>query len=442
MAAGAAIQPDDVTLPDQSTPTLGPVQGGAAAPPQQPPAGISAGGQSVQGPPVPGTAPGSTSKGGIDQGAGNQKGEIKTPDVQMQFNNDKLAKAQTTLDVLNAATAKSLNQYMNSWENQHGDIDQRYDQLKNQLGARPSEEEPQTKKEKFAALLEFGLHLTKASAPASTNQGAALENTLSDSVEAYQKAPADKLAQQQQEYDQQSNAIESARQEAQKGIGSPAQAQMASAEIADKESTDTKNQASALKDLAAADETKASAQGPQTYAVDKAGTVHQISRDENGNPVAKPVTGIDGKPFQGRVLGKETGSGVDKGDPAQMRTYKYATQVLGIDKNDAAPILGLKKTGNPTADHASVYKATLSATMGDEDKAKRVADQYVLDNYGAGAISRATAAPVPTNQPPPQALKGLTPGSGQYLDFGAKGKWTLGIDGRPVQVGQGPQTIQ
>jgi hypothetical protein len=426
MAAGSL--PD---LPDQQTPTMPPIQG---APPTAPPQAQ---------PQTPGGPPSLTppAQGGIAQGTGNTKGEVPTPDVELKFKPDKLAKATTTLDVLNAATAASRKEYMDWWQKQHGDIDDKYDHLKSQLGARPSDDEPQTKKEKFAALLEFGLHLMKNSAAPSTNQGAALTSTLSDEHDAMTKAHQADISGRQGAYDAQAQAIESARDKEQAGIGTPAAAMKASDDQAKTAAAATKDQAGALKDLSSADETKASSLGAPTYAVGPGGVIHSLSRDADGKAHAEPVTGIDGKPFQGRVLGRTTGSGVDKEgqDPAAVRTYKYATGVLGMDKNTAAPILGIKPTGKPQADHAAVYKAVMTATLGDDEKAKRVSDQYVLDNYGAGALARANAPPLP-EMPPPEALKGLV--AGKVRDFGEKGKWTLGINGQPRRVPDGPTTIQ
>ena len=431
MAAGAL--PD---LPDQQTPAMPGIQGmptappAAAASPSQP-ASPGAGAT----PPLAQPQAGRT----IEQGTG--KGEIATPAVKLKFNADKLKGAQTTLDVLNAATSTSRKEYMDWWQKQHGDIDDKYDNMRSQLGARPSDDEPQTKKEKFAALLEFGLHLMKNSAQATSNQGAVLSSTLSDEHDAMQKAHADKIAGAQGKYDAQAGAIESGREEEQKGIGTPAQAMKASADQAKDDSAATKDQAQSLKALADAGSTKANALGTPTYIQRPDGSILLASRDEDGKPVVQPLTGIDGKPIIGKVLGRTAGSGIDKSgqDPAAVRTYKYATGVLGMDHNAAAPILGIKRSGNPAADHAAVYKATMAATMGDDEKAKRVADQYTLDNYGAAALSLNTRQAVPNN-PPAQALSGLKPG--MVRDFGANGKWTVGIDGKPIRVGSGPQSIQ
>jgi hypothetical protein len=436
MAAGAALSPDDDdAIQNASAPAMPPVQGAAPASgtPTAPPQAQPAPGQ-------PSLA--ATPQGGIAQGTGNTKGEITTPPVQMKFDPKKLQQAQTTLDVLNAATASSRKQYMDWWQQQHGDIDDKYDDLKKSIGARPSDDEPETQKEKFAALLEFGLHLMKNSATPSTTQGAVLAGTLSSSLDQNAQTHQANIAAKQKTYDQSANAIESARDEEQKGIGTPAQAMNASALQAKDDAGTVKDQSAALKNINDVDTTKASALGRPIYATTPGGVVHALVRNEDGTSTAQPVTGIDGKPFVGRVLGNEAGSGIQKGatDTAAIRNQKYLTDVLGVDKNTAAQVAFKQKTGNPNADHAAIYKQVLSTTMGDTDKAMRVANQYVLDQYGPGAVAKANAPMVATGAPPPQAVAGLKPG--MIRDFGVNGKWTVGIDGKPVRVGAGPQSIQ
>jgi hypothetical protein len=433
MAAGT-IAPD-IDMPTPTPANMPAAPPGAQASPSQP---AAPGAAPLSGPPTP---------GGIAQGTGNTKGEINTPPVKLKFAEpDKLAKANTTLEVLNAATADSRTKYMSWWEKTHGDIDDKFDNMRTQLGARPSDDEPQSKKEKFAALLEFGLHLMKNSAAPSQNQGAVLSGTLSDEHDAMTKAHQDKITKAQGDYDTAAAGIETARGKEQAGIGTPAAAQKASSDQAKGDSAAVKDQASALKSINDVDTTKAATLGAPTYAVDKDNTLHILSRDEDGKgATATPVkSGIDGKPFQGRVLGKEAGSGIDKGDPAAVRTYKYATGVLGIEPETATRILGFKPTGNANADHTSVYKSALAESL-DEKTAQRTADQYITNKYGANALAKVNAPIIP-DAPPPAALQGLE--RGKVRHFGAKGSWTLGIDGKPIKVpagslaGGAPQTTQ
>jgi hypothetical protein len=255
------------------------------------------------------------------------------------------------------------------------------------------------------------------------------------------KAHQDKIAKGQSDYDAQAGAIETARDKAQAGIGTPAAAMKAGADEAKTDAQTVKQQTGALKDLADADTTKASTMGAPTYATGPDGAIHAIVRDADGHAHAEPVTGIDGKPFVGRVLGRSAGSGIDKSsqDPAAVRTHKYMVHVLGMDPDTAAKVAFKPKTGSIDADHAAIYKSVMTATLGDDEKAKRVADQYILDQYGAGAVQKAHA-PLVDKTPPTPALQGLKPG--MVRDFGANGKWTIGIDGNPRRIGGGPTTIQ
>lgn len=433
MAAGIVGAPDPQDTAMQSMPPIQGAPAPLAASPSQPAA------------PGAGATPplSQAPQGGIAQGTGNTKGEIPTPEAKLQFKPGKLDKAQTTLDVLNAATSASRKEYMDWWEKQHGDIDDRYDHLKSQLGARPSDDEPSSKKEKFAALLEFGLHLMKNSAGPSTNQGAVLAGTLSDEHDAAAKAHQANITGQQSAYDTQAAGIESAREKEQAGIGTPAAAMKASSDQAKGDSASVKDQASALKSLADASSTKASSLGPATYIQDPKGGIHYTVRDEDGKTHTEPLLGIDGKPIIGKVLGREAGSGIDKSaqDTASMRNHKYLTGVLGLDAKTAEAVAFKEKTGNPDADHLSVYNSVFRSPIkgGDPALAKRVADQYTLDKYGPGSLGRQNA-PIGPGSPPAKALEGLKPG--MVRDFGANGKWTIGIDGKPTRVSGGPQSLQ
>jgi hypothetical protein len=420
-----------------------PIQGApaplAASPsqPASPGAGATATAP-LQGPPTP--VPGQQPANGIENQP--QKGQINTG-PQAEFDPKKLAKVKSTLDLLNAMKPQSRTDYMDWWEKQHGDIDEKYDNLKSSLGARPDDDQDYSKKEKFAALLEFGLHLMKNSAAAvgSSNQAAPLANALSDSAETAQKAHQANIAGQQSAYDTQAQSIEDARQKAQAGIGTPSAAMKEQADLNRQDSENLKDTASAYKDVNSTLDQGTKSAAAKTYSTGKDGNLYSLEPDEDGNPKAKPVLGIDGKPYQGQVLGRATGSGIAKDDTAQIRNYKYMTGVLGMDPNTAHATAFKPPTGNSLKDHATVYKAIMSATMGDTDKSKQGADQYIIDNYGAGELSRATAPQVPPQKPgggaigspPPTALQGLKPG--QVRDFGARGKWTVGIDGTPQQVG-------
>lgn len=360
----------------------------------------------------------------------NGKGTVPTPTVQPQYDPEKLKKANTTLDILNAMKPKSRNEYMNWWEQQHGSINDKYDALQNQLGKRPADEQAYSKKEKFAFLLQFGLALMKNSANATNTgqtQASALNSTLADSVNQSQQQHQAGINQQQQDYDQKSNAIEQARQKDLAGLGTPAQAMAEQSKIDQSNAAQLKDTAGAYKDVATADQTKAASLGAPTYATDKDGGLVSLVRQPDGTTKATPVTGIDGKPFSGRVIGRSAGSGVEKGDTTQEKNYKFLSG-LGVDNDTAMTIAFKAKTGNPTADKLSVYRTVMSATYGDADKAKQAADEWVKDNYGP----QNSNGPTIPNSPSSYNFQGLKAGQMRTMPDGSH--WTVGIDGKPHRV--------
>src|SRR6266566_7379140 len=285
MAAGTLAPSDDDAIQSAGqVPAMPAIQG--QGPPQTQTLS-AAPGSSTAAPALSAAAP--QPGAGIAAGTGNTKGEIPTPTVQMKFNEEKLKKAQTTLEVLNAATSQSRKEYMDWWQKAHGDIDAKYDTLKSQLGARPSDDEPTTKKEKFAALLEFGLHLMQRSATPTPNQGAVLSGTLSDETAAMGKRHQDSIAKAQGDYDTQAQLIETARTGAKKDADA---AMKASSDQVKSDATATREQSTALKNINDVDTTKQSALGAATYATGPGGVIHALVRDADGHAHAEPIMGI------------------------------------------------------------------------------------------------------------------------------------------------------
>lgn len=436
MAAGASdiVGGDDIQAdnpaPGIANPPTAPPQAGAV--PGQPAADPT---QAPTAPALPGAQP---PAGGIE--SQKKKGVIPTgPDVK--FDEKKLAKVQTAQDLVEAMRPKSRTEYIDWWEKQHGDIDKRYDQLQQQLGPRPQAAEAKTREEKFADLLQLGLHIMRASAPAhDPNQGGAVAGAIQDELGAADKRHQANVQAPLDEYDKKYNAIEQGRQLAQKGIGSPADARKAQMTSDKDYAAETKDNAAAYKSVAGTLDEKGAAARAPTYSTAGDGTLHVLGADDSGNPIAKPVMGIDGKPYKGKVLGRAAGSGIDKTDTAAQRNHKYLTSVLGLPDEVATQIAFKPKTNNPMADHTSIYKSVYAATQS-TDSAKLAADQYVLDNYGAGALTRANApiAAAPAGAqggPPAQAVAGMH--AGDIRDFGPKGKWQMGVDGKPHLVGNTP----
>lgn len=437
MAAGTIDNEDQIqasaeppTPPGQPPPlTASPSQAPA---PGQPPLGagsdaVSAGGNGIENPP-------------------KQKGKIDTG-PKVEFDPKKMAKVNTAEDLVNAMRPASRTEYLDWWEKTHGNINDKYDNMQKQLGARPADDQDMSRKEKFSALLSFGLHLMKASAATQGNQGAVMASTLSDETDKMNANHQAGIKAQQSAYDTQSNAIEASRTQDLQSIGTAQSARKGQLDSDKAYATGTKDNMTSLKTATDIINGRQPPAGSTTYSTGPDGTVNAIKfNPETGRTEASPVTGIDGKPYKGKILGREAGSGIDKGDTAQIRNNKYLTSVLGLDPSAAASIAFKPKSNDAMKDHKDVYSKVLAATFGDTDKAKAASDQYVIDNYGAGALTTATAPLVPpkasggTNpieHPPPAKMKGLAPGA--IRDFGAKGRWQLLPDGSTKYLGPGSQ---
>lgn len=449
MAAGAISSGDiddpptptaNLPPPLQSVPGAAAPGSGVAAPPAAAPAAPAAAGPSVNPEDPQSMIPQGQNTPGVENPPGaKQKGKIDTG-PKVQFDPDKLAKVQTAEDLVNAMQPKSQNKYMDWWEKTHGEIDDKYDALQQKLGARPSDDEDMTRKEKFAFLLQYGLNLMKATGNASNpNQGAASAGALQTSIQGAQDAHNAGIKKQQDAYDANANAIEAGRTDELKGIGTPAAAMKGQMDADTAFSKQTRDNAVSLKNANDVLTDKASAAGPSTYSTAPDGTVTRMVIDPaTGKATAQPVLGIDGQPYRGKILGRESGSGIDKGDPAAVKTQKYLQNVLGYSEHDATAIAMKPKTNSPQADWNSVYKASMQATGGDDAGSRNAANHIILENYGPGALAQANKPLVPQNgkyappAPPKEALQGLT--AGMTRNFGSKGVWTVDMQGNPKLV--------
>ncbi len=445
MAAGSIVgqvDPNAIAagLPD---PTQNPIEVGAVPPPP----GVAPGAPPIATVPAAGAAPapaplsppapaGAVSGAPLDAppAAGGKRTIPTGPATPPKFDPKKLATANNTLDLLNAMTPKSRTSYMTWWESQHGDINDRYDHLQQQLGTRPPTDQPMSKKEKFAELLQFGLHLMRNSAAPSTNQGAVLEGTLSDSVDQANRQHAAAIAGEQRQYDENANAIERGREADMKGIGTLPQAMALDqrANLAAQEAP--LRTAQALETGNKALGINQPPRGPFTFIQNDKNEIFAVDRGPDGKVRAEPL-GI-----AGRVLGHNTGSGVRAGaDTAQMRNFGFLTTQLHIPSDVASQIAFRVRSGSPTADHLSVYNSVLRATMGDTAAASKAADAYVSDEYGAQALAGVRTPIVPPPGPPPAAFAGLKPGMVRRFKDGSA--WTVGKDGKPMRLNTPPPAV-
>jgi len=380
--------------------------------------------------------------GNLDPTGG--KPQLPTLDhSKLKYDPEKLKNAQNTLDVLDAMRPKSRGEYMSAWEKQYGAINDHFDNLQQQLGTRPTDE-GMSKKEKFAALLEFGLHLMKNSAAPSQNQGGVLVGTLSDSIDGMNSKHQALVGGEQSAYDTKQQAINSGRAGELKALGTLPTAIDKQSQVDYRGAQAAKDNAGAIKDLNG---------GNPMIVVDDKG---QQWEKQGGEDAWKKSVGIDGKPITRPIgTGSRGGSAhtsvyeeslheYDKRNPLSegaspqeksdhdKAALAYAKGKTTIDSNlyEKARGLALRSVGS---------RSTYPGTNDEYDRELRSETADTYDRIAGGSpnnmggprtpavISPHAAAPV--TPPAPAALMGLKPGFQRHMSDGSV--WTIGIDGKP-----------
>lgn len=182
--------------PQQAAPGLGDMAGGLEQPAPE---------QSQLPTPSPQGAP-----GGLEA-----TGKTGKQAPELEFDESKLQGAKTPAEVIAAAKPNSLGKYMNYYNREVADINQAYDNMRNQLGMRPDGRKKLSRQEKFAALMEFGINLIKAS----QGRGDDTAGTFAVATGATVEGLAAKDKQRGLDYDAKAATIEKGRSDALKRAG-------------------------------------------------------------------------------------------------------------------------------------------------------------------------------------------------------------------------------
>lgn len=337
---------------------------------------------------------------------------------QPKFDEAKLKDAKTVPQLVDAMHPKSRTEFMDWWEQQYGSINKHFDQLHDQLGTRPDPDRPLTKKDKWSALMEFGLNLIKSSqSPAQGGQdnlGGAVAVAAGNTVAGTEQ----KRNLERDTFDAKTREVEQDRAGALKNLGTYGEA---------------------LKGQSAID-------------TDAARTaMYQRQRPANlGNPVGTDQGLIErgpdgkwttikdekGKPYTNLQVGAKGGTRDSRSHEEKVYDRLIA---LGKSKDEAYSVAFTKSSGDPKKDYLSVYTKQLSSTLGDTKAAHDAASAYVSEIYGDDALSIAKAhfrdqtsyqaPPTAQGAPPLTALK-----AGQITTFKNGQRWKIGSNGQPQQV--------
>jgi hypothetical protein len=337
--------------------------------------------------------------GHIVKGAKNDQGKplVATApsdhDPSTAWNQDKLKDVQDGHDMLDAMKPGARTKYMDWWEQQHGDINKRYDQMRAELGQRPDPNREPTRQEKFGELLNFGLSLLQ-NAKRGNDPMAAMGASAQEALGA-QKA---KQQQQTADFDQRTAGVEAQRQNQLKDIGNYGNAVREDAMIQDANA----RTARALRPPRAA--------APTTRVL-KDGTQVQYNPESNQ---WEPSVGSDGKPINPNLAAGGRGSGV--GHVSSMVQQVQQAIADGMSKEQAyATVYHTKPTDSPIKTATSIYQAE-RRNGASEQEAHQIATEQTDAFHGSGALARAQQAnnkpkfaPTPPDTPPPPGKIGHTP---------------------------------
>lgn len=357
---------------------------------------------------------------------------------------------KTMSDLVDKLPKKKANEYMDWWEEKYGSINDKFDQLKSELGPEPQEDDdlhPKTRKDKFKMLMEFGINMIKHSRD-SQNTGQDTAAAMADTITGRQE----KNLRLQKEHRNLSDKLEERRQAELHSIGTRGDAMRSQAQIDADETTQAKNlhdiesDDTELKNIIYSDDGTA-------YGVTKTGDAKALT-DQSGKPI-KSTLGVG----RGSRGGRGGSGGYAPSDPEKRATFYSKTYNIPVDV--ALDIVRQEKTA---ADPFKMYQNIAGRLIGqfyDKEEAQAVAKEITEGAFGAGVLDggpngplATTPAPRPRNlgargggftPPSPGGLSSTTTPPANLLkqgvvrtirnkQTGAQEKWTLDENGQPKRV--------
>jgi hypothetical protein len=330
------------------------------------------------------------------------------------FDTDKLATAHTAADVFDALSVAKQSQYMNWWEQQHGDIDDRYNALQADLGTRPDPNRDPTKTEKFTELMNFGLNLLR-----NNKRGGDPMQALGTSAQEALGTQQQKQQAQTADFDARSAAITKARQADQKDIGNYGQAVREDAINKDTQTRTAIAQANAAKPPKVpptrAAERSYDAQGNMT-----------VRDDDPTSPTFgkwMPAQGANGNLGPQNIQGPRGGS--TAGGSKQIEALT-ALESRGYSTADAVnTVFHVKPSGDPFHDYTSILNKNTpqGATADEKADAAQTAEDTVNHMYGPNALANARARRQSTISGPGGAAPPAPPPPGKIGTDAQGNRW-------------------
>lgn len=287
----------------------------------------------------------------------------------------KLEDVHTPEHLIDSLTVPKQNIFMDWWEQQHGAINDRYDSLRADLGQRPDPNRDPTRKEKFVALMHFGLHLMQ-----NAKRGNDPMAAVGQSAEEALAGQKQHQVAQTEDYDSRVAGIEGQRQTQLKNIGNYGQAVREDALI---------QNANVRTEIARLNAGKAPKTGQPTTRILSDGT--QVDYDPDSKSW-NPSVDKNGKPI-GKMPLQGPRGGMGRGESATVQNIK-ALEARNYSTADAVNmVLHHKPTGDPQKDYVSILNKNTppGASAAEIENARATAEETINHIYGEGALDNARA---------------------------------------------------
>lgn len=212
------------------------------------------------------------------------------------FDQSKIKDVKTTGDLVAAMKPEARNSYMDWWEQQYGAINDKFNQMRQSLGGPKDMSPDMTRQQKFETLLDFGLHLMRASQP-DRHGGPGGGDFVGALGEAVTGAIGDRVQQQHgQEADRQGklSQIEQQRQTELKGIGNYGDAIKGAAQVSRDQASISASNARAASYDKPGKESLIYGKGNTIYGYSGGGKASQIT-DQDGKPIETDPTRAPGR---------------------------------------------------------------------------------------------------------------------------------------------------
>lgn len=294
------------------------------------------------------------------------------PPFKIEYRKGALDGVKTFSDVMDAMKPKSQAKYMDWWEQQHGAINERFNQLQKEIGQRPDPNSDLSRKEQFRMLMEFGIELMRR---------AGQPNAGGESfAQAYGGARGRK-AQATADYDAQRGAIEAGRGAELKSIGTYGDALKGQSAI-DQDAVQMQEAEARMK--------AAGRRKPEIISADQ-GTFDYDPETQQ----TTAITGIDGKPLTNLKVGSRGGIGRDSRTANQKNIEDLVAR--GVPEQLAVDII-YKRITDPRKAYEKLYDSA-RRRFSSEAEAKAEANDIITSLYGEDWQTSVTRPAINRNDP-------------------------------------------